>query len=60
MAKKSASKKEPALPLDPAERAATLRTMLNEHLYKYHVLDAPTISDGEYDVLMAQLRALEA
>jgi DNA ligase (NAD+) len=59
MPKKAAPKPSP-LPLDPAERAAALRTSLNEHLYRYHVLDEPTISDGEYDALMAQLRALEA
>jgi DNA ligase (NAD+) len=46
--------------LDPAERAAQLRATLNDHIYRYHVLDAPTISDAEYDGLMAQLRALEA
>jgi len=32
---------------------------LDEHLFRYHVSDAPTISDGEYDALMARLRALE-
>ncbi len=32
---------------------------LDEHLFRYHVTDSPTISDGEYDALMAQLRELE-
>jgi DNA ligase (NAD+) len=29
------------------------------HQFAYHVLDAPTVSDGEYDVLMRRLNALE-
>lgn len=43
-----------------ARRAAELRDMLNEHCHRYHVLDAPTISDAEYDALFHELRALEA
>ncbi len=58
MPKKAAQQSQ--LSLDPAERAAALRASLNEHIYRYHVLDQPTISDGEYDALMAQLRELEA
>ncbi|MGI8627258.1 MAG: NAD-dependent DNA ligase LigA [Geodermatophilaceae bacterium] len=38
---------------------AELVRELDEHLFRYHVTDAPTISDGEYDALMAKLRALE-
>jgi len=41
-----------------AEHAELVRE-LDEHLFRYHVTDAPTISDGEYDALMARLRALE-
>ena len=36
-----------------------LREQLNHHLYRYHVLDDPEISDAEYDELMNELRALE-
>ncbi len=32
---------------------------LNEHNYRYHVLDAPVISDAEYDSLFRQLKELE-
>ncbi|MGI6664115.1 MAG: NAD-dependent DNA ligase LigA [Christensenellaceae bacterium] len=32
---------------------------LNEYAYAYYVLDAPRISDGEYDVLFDRLLALE-
>lgn len=37
-----------------------LRDQLNEHNYKYYVLDAPTISDAEYDRLLRQLQKLES
>jgi len=32
---------------------------INEHNYRYHVLDAPVISDEEYDRLFRQLKKLE-
>ena len=41
------------------ERVATLRRELEAHLYRYHVLDAPSISDAEYDRLFGELLALE-
>jgi DNA ligase (NAD+) len=45
---------------EPTQRAAELREQLNYHLYRYHVLDDPIVSDAEYDALMRELRALEA
>jgi DNA ligase (NAD+) len=36
-----------------------LRAQLRRHEYLYYVLDAPEISDAEYDGLMRQLQALE-
>ncbi|MGH2445116.1 MAG: NAD-dependent DNA ligase LigA [Candidatus Limnocylindria bacterium] len=45
---------------DPAARSAELRTSLNEANHRYHVLDAPTISDREYDLLFKELTELEA
>ncbi len=45
---------------DPATQVAALRDHLRHHEYQYYVLDAPTISDQEYDTLMNQLKALEA
>ncbi|WP_436108050.1 NAD-dependent DNA ligase LigA [Massilia sp. LjRoot122] len=33
---------------------------LNRHIYNYHVLDAPTIPDAEYDRLFKELQDLEA
>ena len=45
---------------EPTQRIAELREQLRFHLYRYHVLDDPIVSDAEYDTLMRELRALEA
>ncbi len=45
---------------DLGARAAALRALLHEYDYHYHVLDAPLVSDAEYDALIAELRAIEA
>lgn len=42
-----------------AERVEYLRRELSEHIYRYYVLDDPTVSDAEYDRLFAELVALE-
>src|SRR5436309_4548957 len=36
-----------------------LREEVNHHLYRYHVLDDPEISDAEFDRLFDELKALE-
>ena len=41
-------------------RAAALRREIERHNYAYYVLDAPTVSDAEYDRLFRELQALEA
>jgi len=41
-------------------RAAELRTAIEKANYQYHVLDAPTIGDEQYDALMRELIELEA
>jgi DNA ligase (NAD+) len=41
------------------QRAADLRDLLDYHLYRYHVLDDPEISDAEFDRLYDELVALE-
>ena len=45
---------------DPGVRAAELRALLEEANYRYHALDAPTISDREYDLRFRELVDLEA
>lgn len=42
------------------ERILQLRATLHEHNYKYYVLNAPVISDQEFDHLMRELQDLEA
>jgi len=37
-----------------------LRTELTEHNYRYYLLDAPSITDAEYDQKLRELEALEA
>jgi len=41
-------------------RHADLVEQINEHDYRYYVLDSPVISDAEYDALMRELRQIEA
>ena len=41
------------------ERVRELRAELAKHARLYHVLDAPEISDAEYDVLFRELQELE-
>ncbi|MCS3612733.1 NAD-dependent DNA ligase LigA [Salinibacter ruber] len=43
-----------------AEAAEQLRAALRHHNYRYYVLDAPVVSDAEYDRLFQQLQTLEA
>src|SRR5438876_4935810 len=43
----------------PKKRAAELREVLDYHLYRYHVLDDPEITDAEYDALYDELVRLE-
>jgi DNA ligase (NAD+) len=41
-------------------RHAQLCRELNEHNHRYYVLDAPSISDAQYDALLRELSELEA
>jgi len=49
----------PDAPAEAQHRHAELAADLTEHLYRYHVLDSPTIADAEYDQLMRELEGLE-
>src|SRR5437016_13587652 len=44
----------------PANQIDSLRTEVRKHEHLYYVLDAPEITDAEYDRLMLDLKALEA
>jgi DNA ligase (NAD+) len=44
---------------DAREEHALLSQTIDEARYRYFVLDAPTLSDAEYDVKMRRLQALE-
>lgn len=43
----------------PEARAAELRAFLRRHSYRYYVLDAPEISDHEFDEAFRELQTLE-
>ena len=51
-------------PTDPntnsAQRAEYLRAELRRHEHLYYVLDAPEVSDAQYDALMNELKRIEA
>ena len=44
----------------PARRAEKLRSELRRHEHLYYVLDAPEITDAEYDSLMNELKRIES
>ena len=45
--------------MNPEERIKQLRAELEKHNHSYYVLDDPTISDYEYDMMMQELIKLE-
>jgi DNA ligase (NAD+) len=47
-------------PSPEAKRAEELRAELRRHEHLYYVMDAPVISDAEYDALMNELKRIEA
>jgi DNA ligase (NAD+) len=46
-------------PPEARERATVLAQEIDEHQYRYHVLDSPVVSDAEYDLLFRELQGLE-
>ena len=44
---------------DTRSRAEELRREINNHNYRYHVLDTPVVSDAEYDRLLRELQDIE-
>src|ERR1035437_6015792 len=45
---------------DPAVQIEQLSEELHHHEHQYYVLDAPEITDAEYDLLMRRLQSLQA
>ncbi|HEX2696445.1 MAG TPA: NAD-dependent DNA ligase LigA, partial [Anaerolineales bacterium] len=41
-------------------RYEELKSKIHSHNYRYHVLDAPVVSDAEYDKLLNELKKIEA
>jgi len=48
------------IPASVRARVSSLRGEIAEHDHRYYVLDAPTVSDAEYDALFRELQALES
>ncbi|MDQ1709402.1 MAG: ligase, partial [Frankiaceae bacterium] len=44
---------------DVRQRHALLSQQLDDHAYRYYVLDAPVVADAEYDELMREITELE-
>jgi DNA ligase (NAD+) len=45
--------------IEARERHAVLAQEIDEHQYRYYVLQSPSVDDARYDVLMRELEALE-
>lgn len=45
--------------VDARSRIEDLRNLIRYHNYRYYALDAPEVSDAEYDALFRELEALE-
>jgi DNA ligase (NAD+) len=48
-----------APPVEARDEHERLAQQLDEHAYRYYVLDAPTVSDADYDAQMRRLQELE-
>jgi DNA ligase (NAD+) len=58
----SVSNETPAdttVPTAAAQRHAVLSRELDDHAYRYYVLDSPIVSDAEYDAAMRELTSIE-
>jgi len=45
--------------MNPRQRIAELTEEIRDHIFKYYVLDKPSITDAQFDALMRELEALE-
>ena len=44
---------------DAKNKIDNLREAINQHNYRYYILDDPEVSDAEYDRMMRELEAIE-
>jgi DNA ligase (NAD+) len=51
---------KPTAELPPSEQIQALREEIAHHEHLYYVLDAPELTDAQYDALVNRLKALEA
>ena len=47
------------VPADAAQRHRELSEVVADHQFRYYVLDAPIVTDGEFDELFVELQGLE-
>jgi DNA ligase (NAD+) len=47
------------VPVPAAERHAELSRTIEDHRFRYYVLDQPVVSDAEFDLLMREIEGLE-
>ena len=45
--------------MNPRQRIAELTEEIRDHIFRYYVLDNPTVSDAHFDKLMRELEKLE-
>ena len=45
--------------MNPRQRIAELTEEIRDHIFRYYVLDNPTITDAQFDKLMRELAAIE-
>lgn len=45
--------------MNPRQRISQLTEEIRDHIFKYHVLDNPSITDAQFDALMKELTELE-
>jgi len=45
--------------MNPRQRIAELTEEIRDHIFRYYVLDNPTVTDAHFDKLMRELEALE-
>lgn len=45
--------------MNPSQRVSQLTQEIRDHIFKYYVLDKPSISDAQFDALLKELEKLE-